>query len=181
MEVVKTNLEGLLLIKPKTFGDSRGYFFESYQEARYREAGIHCTFVQDNLSRSEQAVLRGLHFQNPHTQKKLVTVSRGEIFDVAVDVRKNSPTFGQSYAVVLNDTNHWQLFIPEGFAHGFYVLSDIADFHYKCSDYYYPEFEHGIIWNDPALKIDWPILKGTQPTLSAKDQKFSPLAEIEAL
>lgn len=178
MEVVETGLAGLLLIKPKAFGDARGYFFEGYQADRYKEMGITCNFVQDNLSRSQQGVLRGLHFQHQQVQDKLVTVSRGEVFDVAVDIRKGSPTFGQSYAAILNDENHWQLFVPKGFAHGFYVMSESADFHYKCSDYYSPAFEQGIIWNDPALGIDWPFDAKHQPNLSAKDEKYSVLAEI---
>jgi dTDP-4-dehydrorhamnose 3,5-epimerase len=177
MEVVETGLAGLLLIKPKVFGDARGYFFESYQAERYRKMGVTCDFVQDNMSRSQQGVLRGLHFQTQHPQDKLVTVSRGQVFDVAVDIRQNSPTFGKSYGVVLSDENHWQLFVPKGFAHGFYVMSESADFHYKCSDYYHPEFELGIIWNDPALNIDWPIPIGATPLLSAKDQKFALLKE----
>lgn len=179
MEIIETNLKGLLLIKPKVFGDSRGHFFESYQAERYKKAGIPCDFIQDNMSRSQKGVLRGLHFQHQHTQEKLITVSRGEIFDVVIDVRKNSPTFGKSYCVILNDENHFQLFIPKGFAHGFYVMSDIADFHYKCSDYYYPEFESGIIWNDPALNIEWPFAKDFIPTLSDKDKKYSGLKSLD--
>ncbi len=179
MEVVKTGLEGLLLIKPKAFGDARGYFFESYQAARYHEMGVACHFVQDNLSRSQRGVLRGLHFQYQHPQDKLVTVSRGEVFDVAVDIRRGSPTFGKGYGVVLSDTNHWQLFVPKGFAHGFYVMSETADFHYKCSDYYHPECEMGIIWNDPSLGLDWPFDRAhSPPALSAKDQAYGTLAEL---
>lgn len=178
MEIIETGLADLLLIKPKTFGDARGYFFESYQAERYRQMGIECDFVQDNMSRSQQGVLRGLHFQYQHPQDKLVTVSRGEVFDVAVDIRKGSATFGQSYAVVLSDENHWQLFVPKGFAHGFYVMSESADFHYKCSDYYRPDFETGIIWDDPDLEIDWPFDRRTPPNLSAKDQKFGTLAAV---
>lgn len=179
MEVIESPLKGLLLIKPKTFGDSRGYFFESFQKARYQKLGIPGEFVQDNISRSQKGVLRGLHFQYAHTQEKLVTVTRGQVFDVAVDIRKGSPTFGQSYCVILSDENHWQLYIPKGFVHGFYVMSDVADFHYKCSDYYYPEFESGIIWNDPTLGIEWPFDITTEPTLSVKDQKYSTLKEAD--
>lgn len=179
MEIVESPLKGLLLIKPKIFGDSRGYFFESYQKERYQKMGIPCDFVQDNMSSSQKGVLRGLHFQHKHSQEKLVTVSRGIVFDVAVDIRKGSPTFGQSYCVILSDENHWQLYIPKGFAHGFYVMSETADFHYKCSDYYYPEFESGIIWNDPALKIEWPFNTSIEPVLSAKDQKYSTLKETD--
>ncbi len=180
MEVLETGLAGLLLIKPKVFGDQRGYFFESYQAERYKKMGIACDFVQDNMSRSQKGVLRGLHFQYQHAQDKLVTVSRGEVFDVAIDIRKGSPTFGQSYNVVVSDKNNFQLFIPKGFAHGFYVMSEFADFHYKCSDYYRPEFETGVIWNDPALQIDWPFEKGFQPNLSTKDQKYGLLAEVDS-
>lgn len=178
MEIIKTGLSGLLLIKPTAFGDARGYFFESFQAEKYKRAGIQCEFVQDNVSRSQHGVLRGLHFQFQNAQDKLVTVTHGEVFDVAVDVRRNSPTFGQSFGVVLSDENHWQLFVPQGFAHGFYVISDYADFHYKCSDYYSPEFESGIIWNDPALGINWPFDRKIVPTLSAKDQRYSTLSEI---
>lgn len=181
MEIIETGLKDLLLIKPKAFGDQRGYFFESYQTNRYRSMGIACDFVQDNISRSEQGVLRGLHFQYQHAQNKLVTVIQGEVFDVAVDIRKNSPTFGQSFGIILSDQNHLQLFVPKGFAHGFYVISPYADFHYKCSDYYYPEFESGIIWNDPALKIEWPFdVNNTIPNLSAKDKQYLNLNEIDS-
>lgn len=128
MEVIDTGLAGLLLIKPKAFGDSRGYFMESYQEQRYQDAGITTHFVQDNVSRSQKGVLRGLHFQTEHAQDKLVMVSRGQVFDVAVDIRTGSPTFGQSYGVILNDQNHWQLYVPKGFAHGFYVMENDTDF-----------------------------------------------------
>ncbi len=170
MEIIETPLAGLLLIKPKIFGDERGYFFEPYQEERYHKAGIPCRFVQDNTSRSQKGVLRGLHYQRLQPQTKLIQILRGEVFDVVVDVRKNSPSFGQSFSYILNDCNHHQLFIPEGFAHGFYVLSDVADFYYKCSDYYAPQFESGILWNDPDLQIDWPIPAGETPIVSAKDQ-----------
>lgn len=170
MEILTTPLEGLLLIKPKLFGDERGYFFEPYHEDRYRKAGLSCRFVQDNTSRSQKGVLRGLHYQKPQPQTKLIQILRGEVFDVAVDVRQGSPTFGQSFSYILNDRNHHQLFIPAGFAHGFYVLSEVADFYYKCSDYYAPQFESGILWSDPELHIDWPIPAGEPPIISAKDQ-----------
>jgi dTDP-4-dehydrorhamnose 3,5-epimerase len=177
MEIVDTGIEGLLLIKPKFFGDERGYFMESYQVKRYQEFGINTNFVQDNISRSQKGVLRGLHFQIQHAQDKLVMVSRGQVFDVAVDVRPNSPTFGRSYGVILNDQNHWQLFIPKGFAHGFYVMENKTDFCYKCSDYYHPEDESGILWNDPDLKIDWPLDQEIAPIVSAKDQLLPRLRE----
>lgn len=176
MKVTATPLEGLFIIEPKVFGDSRGYFFESFHAERYREAGIHCDFVQDNISRSQKGVLRGLHFQAKRAQDKLVTVIKGEVFDVAVDIRVGSATFGQWYGVMLSDHNHKQFFIPQGFAHGFYVLSEFADFHYKCSDYYAPEFESGIIWNDPELAIDWPL--EAEPVLSDKDKKYPTLRAL---
>ena len=176
MKIISTPLLGLLVIEPKVFGDRRGYFFESFHEDRYRELGINCTFVQDNMSRSEQGVLRGLHFQIKQAQDKLVTVTNGAVFDVAVDVRVGSPTFGQWYGLILSAENHKQMFVPKGFAHGFCVLSPSADFHYKCSDYYAPEHELGVIWNDPDIGIDWP-LQGN-PMMSAKDQVYTRLAEI---
>lgn len=176
MEVIKTKLPGVLLIKPKTFGDNRGFFYESFQAERYYAAGLTLTFVQDNHSRSCQGVLRGLHYQYKYPQGKLVSVTRGEVWDVAVDIRKGSPTFGQWVGALLNDENHHQLYVPPGFAHGFYVLSEIADFCYKCTDYYYSEYDAGIIWNDPTLAIEWPLLR--QPELSGKDQKLPLLANI---
>lgn len=180
MNIIQTQLPGLLLIQPKIFGDARGYFFESYREDRYQEMGIACSFVQDNASRSEQGVLRGLHFQTQHAQDKLVTVTRGEVFDVAVDIRRNSPTFGQSYGTILSDQNHHQLFVPKGFAHGFYVISaEGADFHYKCSDYYQPQFEAGIIWNDPDLNIQWPLHAEKAILQSQKDQVYLPLKNLD--
>ncbi|MCX7123518.1 MAG: dTDP-4-dehydrorhamnose 3,5-epimerase [Gammaproteobacteria bacterium] len=178
MEVIDTGLAGLLLIKPKAFGDSRGYFMESYQEQRYQDAGITTHFVQDNVSRSQKGVLRGLHFQTEHAQDKLVMVSRGQVFDVAVDIRTGSPTFGQSYGVILNDQNHWQLYVPKGFAHGFYVMENDTDFCYKCSDYYHPEFETGILWSDPDLKIDWPLDPNITPIISTKDQLLPQLKDF---
>ena len=179
MEVVETGLAGLLLIKPKAFGDRRGYFIESYQENRYQSAGMTAHFVQDNISRSQKGVLRGLHLQTEHAQDKLVMVSRGQVFDVAVDIRKDSPTFGQSYSAILNDQNHWQLYIPKGFAHGFYVMEDGTDFFYKCSDYYHPEFETGILWNDPDLGISWPLDPLITPLISSKDQSLPRLKDFK--
>lgn len=175
MKVLETVLPGVLIIEPKVFGDARGFFLESYQAERYRQLGIQHTFVQDNHSRSALGVLRGLHFQRSRPQGKLVSVSRGSVYDVAVDINPASPTCGQFVAVELNDENHRQLWIPPGYAHGFCVLSDIADFQYKCTDYYIPEDEGGLLWNDPQVNIPWPI---EQPLLSAKDQRNPTLAQL---
>ncbi len=175
MKVLETVLPGVLIIEPKVFGDARGFFLESYQAERYRQLGITHTFVQDNHSRSARGVLRGLHFQRSRPQGKLVSVSRGSVYDVAVDINPASPTCGQFVAVELNDENHRQLWIPPGYAHGFCVLSDIADFQYKCTDYYIPEDEGGLLWNDPQVNIPWPI---EQPLLSAKDQRNPTLAQL---
>lgn len=175
MKVLETVLPGVLIIEPKVFGDARGFFLESYQAERYRKLGIAHTFVQDNHSRSARGVLRGLHFQRSRPQGKLVSVSRGSVYDVAVDINPASPTCGQFVAVELNDENHRQLWIPPGYAHGFCVLSDIADFQYKCTDYYIPEDEGGLLWNDPQVNIPWPI---EQPLLSAKDQRNPTLAQL---
>ncbi len=168
MEVVKTPIEGVLLIKPQVFGDQRGYFVETWQKERYEAAGINLPFVQDNHSKSTKGILRGLHFQKQHPQGKLVMVSLGEVFDVAVDIRKGSPTFGKWFGAILNQENQNQLWIPPGMAHGFVVLSDVAHFHYKCTDFYPPGDEGSIRWNDPTIGIDWPYKK--EPVLSAKDQ-----------
>jgi dTDP-4-dehydrorhamnose 3,5-epimerase len=177
MNVIETKLSGVKIIEPKVFADDRGFFFESHHEERYRRlVGIEKPFVQDNMSRSAYGTLRGLHYQLQKAQGKLVTVTSGSVFDVAVDIRRSSKTFGQWVGVILSDENHHQLYIPPGFAHGFCVLSEHADFHYKCTDYYAPEHEHGIIWNDATLKIEWP-LKGS-PTLSNKDQKYPTLKNI---
>src|ERR1700759_4326162 len=178
MQIVKTELPGVLVIEPKTFGDQRGFFLESYQVDRYTAAGISLPFVQDNLSRSSRGVVRGLHLQNPNAQGKLVTVIRGEVLDVAVDVRLGSPTFGRHVAVELSDQNHRQLWIPRGFAHGFAVLSETADFFYKCDAPYSPETEITIRWDAPQLAIDW---RTSSPQLSARDQKAPLLAEITGL
>ena len=175
MKVLEAVLPGVLIIEPKVFGDARGFFLESYQAERYRQLGIAHTFVQDNHSRSARGVLRGLHFQRSRPQGKLVSVSRGSVYDVAVDINPASPTCGQFVAVELNDENHRQLWIPPGYAHGFCVLSDIADFQYKCTDYYIPEDEGGLLWNDPQVNIPWPI---EQPLLSAKDQRNPTLAQL---
>ncbi|WP_317933060.1 dTDP-4-dehydrorhamnose 3,5-epimerase [Halioxenophilus sp. WMMB6] len=178
MEVIKTKLKDVVIIEPKVFGDERGFFLETYQQERYREqAGIELPFVQDNHSRSGKGVLRGLHFQVSRPQGKLVRVVRGEVYDVAVDINPNSPTYGQYEGVILSETNKRQFWVPPGYAHGFLVLSEVADFEYKCTDYYDPSDEGGIIWNDPMVNIDWPL---TDPKLSAKDAVLPTLAELNA-
>lgn len=154
------NIRGLCVIEPTVHGDSRGYFMETYNYNDFREAGIDCTFVQDNQSVSVKGVLRGLHFQKQFPQAKLVRVIKGNVFDVAVDLRKGSETFGKWYGLELSEENKKQIFIPEGFAHGFLVLSDTAEFFYKCSDFYHPGDEGGIAWNDPAIGIQWPGVRG---------------------
>ena len=178
MNVIKTAIPDVLIIEPKVFGDSRGFFFESHNQQRFEEmTGVRLPFVQDNHSRSARGVLRGLHYQLHQPQGKLVRVTQGEVFDVAVDIRRSSPTFGQSVSVLLSAETHRQLWIPPGFAHGFLVTSDSADFLYKTTDYYAPEHERTLLWNDPALGIDWP-LQG-EPVLSAKDKVGIPLAQAE--
>jgi len=177
MIVTATELDGVLLVEPDVFGDHRGFFMEVYQRGRYREAGIPPDFVQDNISFSVARTLRGLHFQHPHDQAKLVYVLRGEIFDVAVDIRIGSSTFGKWTGVRLSADNHHQLFIPAGFAHGFCVLSENALFGYKCSDTYFPQAESGICWNDPDLGIDWPV---KDPILSDRDQRYPQLKDVDA-
>ena len=167
MEVTKTRVDGVLLIKPKVFGDERGYFVETYQKERYSEIGITHPFVQDNHSMSRRGILRGLHYQTKHPQGKLVMVSLGAVFDVAVDIRPDSPTFGKWFGAILSQENQHQLWIPPGLAHGFLVLSDIAHFHYKCTDFYDPKNETSILWNDPELNIEWPFAEDV--LLSQKD------------
>lgn len=168
MNVVKTDIEGALIIEPDVFGDHRGFFLETFQADRYRElAGIDLIFVQDNHSRSSKGVLRGLHFQKTKPQGKLVRVVRGEVYDVVVDIRKGSPTYGKWAATILSEDNKKQFWIPPGLAHGFLTLSDTADLEYKCTDYYDPDDEGCIIWNDPDLNIEWPDL---EPILSDKDK-----------
>lgn len=169
MNVIKTEVEGALIIEPKVFGDERGFFLETFQVERYKElVGIELNFVQDNHSRSSKNVLRGLHFQKQKPQGKLVRVVRGEVFDVAVDIRKNSPTYGKWAGVLLSEENKCQFWVPPGLAHGFVVLSDIADFEYKCTDYYDPTDEGCLIWNDADIGIEWP--EGIEPILSEKDR-----------
>ncbi len=181
MKVIQTPIEGLVLIEPRIFNDERGYFFESFSERHFEEQVRSCNFVQDNESKSSFGVLRGLHFQRPpHAQSKLIRVVRGRVLDVAVDIRKGSPTFGQHVAVELSEENKKQFFIPRGFAHGFVVLSQEAIFQYKCDNYYCPEAEGAIAWNDPALGIDWQI-DSSKLILSAKDLKNPLLKDAEQL
>jgi len=178
MEVIKTPIEGLLIIEPRVFQDARGFFEETYNEQRYRDAGIDVRFVQDNLSASCYGVVRGLHFQRPpYTQAKLVSCIVGSVLDVAVDLRKDSPTFGQHVAVEINDRNHRQFFIPKGFAHGFSVLSEYALFSYKCDELYHPEADGGILLSDPALNIDW-LIPADQRILSDKDTRHPLLQDL---
>jgi len=169
MKVIKTAIEGVLIIQPKVFGDSRGFFLETWNQARYAEIGIFGPFVQDNRSHSAKGVLRGLHFQKQYPQGKLVFVTSGSVFDVAVDIRKDSPTFGQWFGLTLTADEHQQFYVPPGLAHGFCVLSETADFQYKCTEYYHPEDEGSIRWDDPDIGIQWPISE--PPSLSAKDAK----------
>jgi len=178
MNILGTRIPDVLTVEPKVFGDGRGFLFETYQLNRYASHGISGPFVQDNFSRSAHGVLRGLHFQNPRCQGKLVSVLRGRALDVAVDVRRGSPTFGQHVAIELNDENRRQLWIPRGFAHGFVVLSDSADIFYKCDEYYIPSDEIVIRWNDPAIGINWGI---HSPSLSARDAAAPLLADIRVL
>lgn len=177
MRVIHTKLKDCVVIEPKVFSDDRGYFLESFHAERYRDdAGINCEFVQDNISRSCYGTLRGLHFQINNPQGKLVTVLSGEVFDVVVDIRKNSETFGQYESFTLSEQNKRQLWVPPGFAHGFQVLSDFAQFYYKCTDYYHPNDEGHLIYNDPSLKINWPI---TNAILSIKDAAASSFEDFK--
>jgi dTDP-4-dehydrorhamnose 3,5-epimerase len=169
MNVIETSLRDVFVIEPKVFGDERGFFFESWNARTFQDAGFDMNFVQDNHSRSARGTLRGLHYQTQNTQGKLVQVSAGEVYDVAVDLRKGSPSFGQWLGISLNAEKHNMLWIPEGFAHGFYVTSDYADFQYKCTDVYHPESEVSIAWDDSDLAIDWPIPFDEAPILSDKD------------
>jgi len=175
MKVIPTTLPGVIVIEPKVFGDTRGFFLETFHVERYAQAGILGPFVQDNHSHSAQGVLRGLHFQKQYPQGKLVYVTSGTVFDVAVDIRPTSPTLGKWVGITLTAEQHQQFYIPPGFAHGFCVLSKQADFHYKCTDYYHPEDEGCIRWNDPEINIQWPI---NNPVLSAKDANAQCLKEL---
>jgi len=178
MNVIATSLPGVLIIEPRVFRDERGFFFETYHAERYRDAGLDVTFVQDNHSRSVRGTLRGLHWQVERPQGKLVRVLFGEIFDVAVDIRVDSPTFGDWVGVSLSADNFRQAWIPPGFAHGFCVTSEVAEVEYKCTDFYDPPSERGLIWNDPEVSIDWPI---TDPILSARDQRHPGLSALRQM
>ncbi len=178
MDVKKTAVDGALIIDPKVFGDQRGFFLETFSQERYENAGVSGKFVQDNLSFSRRGVLRGLHFQNPTSQGKLVSCPMGEVYDVAVDIRRGSPTFGKWVGVLLSGENKRQFWVPPGLAHGFIVVSETALFSYKCTEYYSPKDEHSILWNDPALGIDWP--QDIIPQLSAKDAAAKTLAQFDS-
>ena len=178
-QFTKTGIEGLVVVEPKVFGDNRGYFMETYNYNDYKEAGIDEIFVQDNQSSSSKGVLRGLHFQINYPQGKLVRALKGEVFDVAVDLREGSPTFGKWYGVLLTEENKKQFFVPKNFAHGFLVLSDYAEFAYKCTDFYHPNDEGGLAWNDPDIGVEWPIPKGMQLIQSEKDTKWGGIKEFK--
>jgi dTDP-4-dehydrorhamnose 3,5-epimerase len=177
MKVIASPLPGVRVVEPNVFGDHRGFFMESYQQQRYMESGIDTVFVQDNISLSVRNTLRGLHYQHPRGQAKLVQVLQGEIFDVVVDIRKGSPTWGQWFGVTLSSDNKRQVFIPDGYAHGFCVTSETALFAYKCSDYYLPEDEGGVRWDDPQIGIQWPV---QSPILSDRDKNYTGLDAIPA-
>lgn len=170
MNIVETAIPEVKIIEPMVFGDARGYFMETWSQTCFAELGLTMNFVQDNHSRSPQGILRGLHYQSQHTQGKLVRVVTGKVFDVAVDIRRSSATFGQWVGVELSDENHRMLWVPEGFAHGFYVMSEQADFMYKCTDIYAPQYEQCIQWNDADIGIEWPLVNNNPPLLSAKDK-----------
>lgn len=169
MNIIETPLKDAVIIEPKVFGDVRGFFLETWNQQAFANVGLNLNFVQDNHSRSAQGILRGLHYQTQQTQGKLVRVTAGKVFDVAVDLRQSSPSFGQWFGVELSEDNHRMFWVPAGFAHGFYVMSESADFIYKCTDFYAPQAEHSIRWDDPTLNIQWPIPAGESPKLSAKD------------
>lgn len=179
MKVQKTALPEVLLIEPQLYVDERGYFFEAYHDLRYQEIGLPSRFVQDNYSRSRQGTLRGLHYQIRYPQGKLVQVTVGEVFDVAVDLRRFSPTFGKWVGIVLSSENRHQLWIPPGYAHGFYVLSEWAEVYYKVTDYYAPEWDRTLLWNDPQVAVVWPLREGQLPLLSAKDAAGKQLVEAD--
>jgi dTDP-4-dehydrorhamnose 3,5-epimerase len=176
MKKLRTDLEGVFILEPVVFSDRRGFFLETYQKIKYRELGIPVEFVQDNLSFSRKGTLRGLHYQHPHGQAKLVQVLAGHVYDVIVDIRRGSKNFGKWVGIYLSDANKQQVYIPKGFAHGFCVLSETALFSYKCSDLYAPECERGVVWADTDLSIDWPV---KNPILSEKDAKYPRLKDIE--
>jgi dTDP-4-dehydrorhamnose 3,5-epimerase len=175
LEFEQTSLPGVILVKPVVFQDPRGFFMETFHHKKYDEAGINGVFVQDNFSRSQKNTLRGLHYQLRHAQAKLIYVLKGEIFDVVVDIRKGSPVFGKWMSVTLSEDNRYQLYIPEGFAHGFCVMSETADVVYKCTDFYAPNDDFGVLWSDPSIGIDWPV---RDPLLSEKDTKYPVLDDM---
>jgi dTDP-4-dehydrorhamnose 3,5-epimerase len=179
MKFTPSTIPDVIVVEPDVFGDHRGFFMETWQANKFAKGGITANFVQDNHSRSNQGTLRGIHYQVNQPQGKLVRVLRGEIFDVAVDLRRSSPTFGQWVGEILSDENKKMLWIPEGFAHGFYVLSETADFFYKCTDFYVPEYERTLRWDDPDLAIDWPLIDGKKPNLATKDSKGSPFKDTQ--
>jgi dTDP-4-dehydrorhamnose 3,5-epimerase len=178
MKFEQTPLQGAFLIQPSVFGDERGFFMESWNAQSFRDAGLDLNFVQDNRSRSEQGILRGMHYQTQQTQGKLVSVSAGEVFDVIVDLRRSSPTLGQWFGALLSEQNHKMMWVPPGFAHGFYVCSKYADFAYKCTDFYHPDSEVSLAWNDPSVGIQWPIAESESPRLSGKDSQAQAWEEI---
>jgi dTDP-4-dehydrorhamnose 3,5-epimerase len=178
MIIEQTKLDGVLLIKPTIYEDERGYFFESYRDDNFKNIGLSGKFSQDNQTKSKKGILRGLHYQLNYPQGKLVRVSLGEVYDVAVDIRLNSPTFGQYYGTLLSDNNHFQMYVPPGFAHGYIVRSEIAIFQYKCTEIYHPEDEYGIRWNDPQVSIDWDI---TNPIICDRDKEFPLLSNQKNL
>ena len=177
MNVIETSLPGVLVIEPKVFGDTRGFFLESWNEQEFAKAGLTMKFVQDNHSLSTQGTLRGMHYQLNHTQGKLVRVTQGEVFDVAVDLRRSSSTFGRWFGASLTAENRRMLWVPEGFAHGFYVMSPQAEFQYKCTDFYDPGSEQSLAWDDPAVGIRWPLVPGVETLLSAKDRQGKALGD----
>ena len=180
MKAIPTAIADVLILEPSVFGDSRGFFLESFNRKAFGAiTGLDVDFVQDNHSRSARGILRGLHYQIRRPQGKLVRVVRGAVFDVSVDLRRSSPTFGQWVGVELTEDNHRQLWVPPGFAHGFYVLSDLADFLYKTTDYYFPEHERSLSWNDSTIAISWPLEQGTEPVVSEKDKNAAKLAQAE--
>jgi dTDP-4-dehydrorhamnose 3,5-epimerase len=178
VKIIDEPLPDLLVIEPNVYNDERGFFLETWQKKKYENLGVQETFVQDNWSRSEKGVLRGLHFQKENPQGKLVSVRQGVVYDIAVDIRKGSETFGQWFGLELSEENYLQMYIPPGFAHGFSVLSEVADFSYKCTSYYNPEDEAGIIWNDPYLNIDWKV---SYPKISVKDSKLQSFHSLKQL
>ncbi len=179
MKFTPTPVAGVVLIEPQVFGDARGFFMETWQEEKFAAAGIGAKFVQDNHSRSSRWTLRGLHLQVEHTQGKLVRVAAGSVFDAVVDLRRSSPTFGAAWSVELSAENHRMLWVPPGLAHGILITSEFADFLYKCTDFYHPEHERTLAWDDAGLNIPWPLPPGVAPTLSAKDSRGASFTEIE--